>query len=360
MKLSTEIFNGLLEPLFKNKRMAVIVTFFLVFYGGAAGPKLPSNIIKLFESPIFRVFILSLIVYKGNSNPMLSLMIAVGFTLTMDMINKQKLFERFTKIEGFNGIEGFGEGSSYLTDNSKCFEKFKKEGKPKGNNETSNYIQEMCKYTCGGYLGDELSDCKALCNIIQKTDGKYCSNNVESFSGDISGNDLSIEGNYETFVDHDDSASMDMDLDMNQNDSLPIDGAPELPKFNEEELEQNLITYNFINSEQAQAIITKMKSVLEARNTVILDEIELSEVLDKDATATEPAYIASDNLDLGSIIQQLQNVQNEIESNSGEGSQTMMMDMGVYDEIDDEIYDELIDDELEPVYSDDIVSNIGF
>ena len=363
MKLSTEIFNGLLEPLFKNKRMAVIVTFFLVFYGGAAGPKLPSNIIKLFESPVFRVFILSLIVYKGNSDPMLSIMIAVGFTLTMDMINKQKLFERFTRIEGFKGIEGFGEGSSYLTDNAKCFQKFKKEGKPKVNGETSNFVQEMCKYTCGGYLGDELSDCRALCGIIQKTDGKYCSNDVESFSGDISGNDLSNEGNYETFADHDNPTSMDMDLDMNPEDgSLPIDGAPELPAFNEEEFEQNLITYNFLNSEQAQSIITKMKSVLEARNTVMLDEIELSEVLDKDATATEPAYIASDNLDLGSIIQQIENVQNEIESTSGENSQTMSMDMdsGVYDEIDDEIYDELIDDELEAAYSDDIVSNIGF
>mgnify|MGYP001177743321 CR=1 FL=1 len=103
MKLSTEIFNGLLEPLFKNKRVAVIVTFFLVFYGGAAGPKLPSFIISLFENAVFRVFILSLIVYKGNSNPMLSIMIAVIFTLTMDMINKQKLFEKFTSIENFSG-----------------------------------------------------------------------------------------------------------------------------------------------------------------------------------------------------------------------------------------------------------------
>ena len=32
MKLSTEIFNGLLEPLFKNKRVAVIVTFLLLVY----------------------------------------------------------------------------------------------------------------------------------------------------------------------------------------------------------------------------------------------------------------------------------------------------------------------------------------
>ena len=117
MKLSTEIFNGLLEPLFKNKRMAVIVTFFLVFYGGAAGPKLPSFIIELFENPIFRVFILSLIVYKGNSNPMLSIMIAVVFTLMMDMINKQRLFEKFTRIERFGGYKNdFRKGNEHFTD----------------------------------------------------------------------------------------------------------------------------------------------------------------------------------------------------------------------------------------------------
>jgi|SaaInlStandDraft_5_1057022.scaffolds.fasta_scaffold00392_3 hypothetical protein len=122
MKLSTEIFNGLLEPLFKNQRVAVMITFFLVFYGGASGPKLPSFIIELFENPIFRVFILSLIVYKGNSNPTLSIMIAVVFTLMMDMINKQKLFEKFTtisKMERYTkGKERFGNLEIELEDSS--------------------------------------------------------------------------------------------------------------------------------------------------------------------------------------------------------------------------------------------------
>jgi len=99
MKLSLDMFDTFLHPLFKNNRMAVIVTFFLVFYGGSASPKLPTFIVDLFNNSVFRVFVLSLIVYKANKNPVLSLMIAIGFTLIMDAVNKQKLFEKFISFK---------------------------------------------------------------------------------------------------------------------------------------------------------------------------------------------------------------------------------------------------------------------
>ena len=116
MKLSLDMFDTFLHPLFKDNRMAVIVTFFLVFYGGYASPKLPSFITELFDSPVFRIFILSLIVYKGNQNPVLSLMIAVGFTLLMDAVNKQKLFEKFTASNiNYGSYEQFTEKKDCTT-----------------------------------------------------------------------------------------------------------------------------------------------------------------------------------------------------------------------------------------------------
>ena len=84
-----------LEFLFSDKRMKVIITFFLVFYGATASPQLPDFIINLFKNEMFRVLILSLIVYKGNSNPTLSILIAFSFVLIMNMINKRELAEGF-------------------------------------------------------------------------------------------------------------------------------------------------------------------------------------------------------------------------------------------------------------------------
>lgn len=87
-----------LNFLFKDKRMSVILVFFLIFYGSTASPKLPDFIVKLFNNSIFRIFVLSLIVYKGNNNPSLSLLIAFSFVIIMDCINKRKFTEEMKDI----------------------------------------------------------------------------------------------------------------------------------------------------------------------------------------------------------------------------------------------------------------------
>ena len=103
-----------LEFLFIDKRMKVIITFFLVFYGANASPDLPDFILVLFKNEMFRVLILSLIVYKGNSNPTFSILIAFSFVLIMNMINKREI------VEGFR--ENFKETFTNHNDN-KLFEK---------------------------------------------------------------------------------------------------------------------------------------------------------------------------------------------------------------------------------------------
>lgn len=100
-----------LEKIFNSDRLSVLLVMFLVFYGGLAGPYLPTFILRLFDNPVFRIFILSLIVYKGNNDPKLSLMISIIFIITMDILNKKKLFERFTLIKDKNTeylFESFG------------------------------------------------------------------------------------------------------------------------------------------------------------------------------------------------------------------------------------------------------------
>ena len=87
--------KDLFKFLFSDKRMNVIITYFLVFYGATASPELPNFILKLFENQIFRIFVLSLIVYKANSNPTLSILVALSFVIVMGMVNKKKFSEEF-------------------------------------------------------------------------------------------------------------------------------------------------------------------------------------------------------------------------------------------------------------------------
>ena len=89
-----EVYSGF----FQSKLSTAVTTLFLVLYAGMAKPKLPNPIKKLFENDIFRIIILSLIVYKGNKNTRLSLFIAIAFVISMNKINDNEINESFKNI----------------------------------------------------------------------------------------------------------------------------------------------------------------------------------------------------------------------------------------------------------------------
>ena len=82
----------------KNLLLSSIIGLILSMYGSLAAPKLPGFIRSLFDSPIFRVFILALIMYRGNKDPQLSLILSVGFVLVMNQLNEEKIKEEFMNV----------------------------------------------------------------------------------------------------------------------------------------------------------------------------------------------------------------------------------------------------------------------
>lgn len=91
----SESFDNMLEPLHENKTLYTFVTLFLILYGSLAKPKLPSVIRQLFDNAIFRVMILSLILFRKGNDLHLSIMIAVAYIFTMQMNNLEKTKEKF-------------------------------------------------------------------------------------------------------------------------------------------------------------------------------------------------------------------------------------------------------------------------
>jgi len=79
-----------LKPLelIENQYVAGGLKLFLVLYAGMIAPKLPNFIAKLFKNSVVKMIVLFLIIYIGIKDPMMSLMIAVGFTLTMVSLNR--------------------------------------------------------------------------------------------------------------------------------------------------------------------------------------------------------------------------------------------------------------------------------
>lgn len=91
-----------------NTYLSAGVSLFLVLYAGMARPQLPGFMVALFDNAIFRVLVLSLVVFMGGNDAHLSLMVAVAFTVTMNLLNEQKIAEGFVDGIRENMInEGF-------------------------------------------------------------------------------------------------------------------------------------------------------------------------------------------------------------------------------------------------------------
>ncbi len=90
-----------LSLIHENKYISTLLSMILIIYASVLRPELPPFIRKLYENPIFRILILSLIVYRGNKDPRLSLMIAIAFTVTLNIMSEQEINEGFKQIENF-------------------------------------------------------------------------------------------------------------------------------------------------------------------------------------------------------------------------------------------------------------------
>lgn len=90
MSVIKKIQKLLMKPLkmLENKYVAGSLKIFLILYAATVAPKLPKFLAKLLKNPLAKLLILFLIVYTGVKDPMLSLLIAVGFTVSMMTLNK--------------------------------------------------------------------------------------------------------------------------------------------------------------------------------------------------------------------------------------------------------------------------------
>lgn len=103
--------NRVLDPVFRPVSnvlgtpigMAVGVAF-VIAYAAKVSIPLPAVITKLFDSAVYRIFILSLIVYTANHNPARSVLTALGFVVAVNLFSGRKPFETFTDAYAITAI----------------------------------------------------------------------------------------------------------------------------------------------------------------------------------------------------------------------------------------------------------------
>lgn len=94
--------NLMKAPSFLDKDAHPFVVMFLyiffIMYASFLAPKLPPFMIKLFENKIFRILMIALIIYIGIKDPVMAIIMAVGFVITIQSLNCQSLKGQFTDI----------------------------------------------------------------------------------------------------------------------------------------------------------------------------------------------------------------------------------------------------------------------
>ena len=81
-----------------DPRVSGSVKLALVLYAGLVAPKMPSFLAKLLKNPAVKLVVMFLIVFTGIKDPVMSLLIAVGFIVSMMSL------ERLETVDSISGV----------------------------------------------------------------------------------------------------------------------------------------------------------------------------------------------------------------------------------------------------------------
>jgi len=94
-----DLFNSIIDTteqhlnvLMDNTYLSAIIKVLLIMYGCIIAPKLPTSVLRLLDNTFVKILFVILIIFMAKRDLGISLLIAIGFILTLQLINQNKLF----------------------------------------------------------------------------------------------------------------------------------------------------------------------------------------------------------------------------------------------------------------------------
>lgn len=92
--------NNALEPFVKKPTIIRgLVHLVLMLYVARIAPSLPKEVLVLFENQYFKLLVFSLVLWTAQFSPSTSLLIAIGFMVSVNYANQQPLWEFLENIQ---------------------------------------------------------------------------------------------------------------------------------------------------------------------------------------------------------------------------------------------------------------------
>jgi len=100
-KTATRTSSGLLN----NPYVSAVLTLFLILYASMARPPLPNFLMNLFDNGLFRLLFLFGLAFMASRNIQVALLVAVAFTVMMNLLSEQKMVEGFMAYQHLDKSE---------------------------------------------------------------------------------------------------------------------------------------------------------------------------------------------------------------------------------------------------------------
>ena len=132
---SVKTLNNNLSILRTNPYLSASINLFLVLYAGLAAPNLPASIAGLFEYPVFKILILTLVmVLVQGKNWNMAILIAMGFSVSMMTLSRYRTASLVTEL---SGLENSSDENS--SDENSAVENSAVENSPVENSAVETY-----------------------------------------------------------------------------------------------------------------------------------------------------------------------------------------------------------------------------
>jgi ABC-type multidrug transport system fused ATPase/permease subunit len=84
--------GDIMDKSYGNPYIVGIVGLIAIVYGSLMAPRLPPRVASWFSNPIFKIIFIFLILVVRNVNPVVSIILAIGFIVSMQTLNRYRVF----------------------------------------------------------------------------------------------------------------------------------------------------------------------------------------------------------------------------------------------------------------------------
>ena len=101
-----------LKTLLKHKHLKLVLILMVTIYSALLAPALPNSVIKFFDTIPGKLLFVFLIGYTASKNIQVALIVAIGFIVTLQIIERRKIENYINYIENFKDDEDGDEDNS--------------------------------------------------------------------------------------------------------------------------------------------------------------------------------------------------------------------------------------------------------